>query len=61
LLTSRGMLPKLFLLLGRLMIWAWILTGPWDGDVYRPDVNGTWRSPPAPSSAAVITIAYTGA
>jgi hypothetical protein len=43
LLTSRGMLPKLFLLLGRLMIWAWILTGPWDGDVYRPDVNGTWR------------------
>jgi hypothetical protein len=43
LLTSSGILPKLFLLLGRLMIWAWILTGPWDGDVSRPDVNGTWR------------------
>jgi hypothetical protein len=25
------------------MIWAWILTGPWDGDVSRPDVGGTWR------------------
>ena len=43
LLTSRGMLPKLFLLLGRLLIWAWILTGPWHGDVSRPDVDGTWR------------------
>jgi hypothetical protein len=43
LLPFRGMLPKLLLLLGRLMIWAWILTGPWDGDVSHPDVNGTWR------------------
>ena len=25
------------------VIWAWILTGPWDGDVSRPDVDGTWR------------------
>jgi hypothetical protein len=37
------MLPKLLLLLGRLVIWAWILTGPWDGDVPRPDIGGTWR------------------
>jgi hypothetical protein len=37
------MLPKLVLLLGRLVIWAWILTGPWDGDVPGPDVGDTWR------------------
>jgi hypothetical protein len=43
LLPSREMLPKLLWLLGRLLIWAWILTGPWDGDVSHPDVNGTWR------------------
>jgi hypothetical protein len=43
LLASWIMLPKLVLLLGRLMIWAWILTGPWGGDVSRTDLGGTWR------------------
>jgi hypothetical protein len=37
------MLPKLVLLLGRLVIWAWILTGPWHGDVAGSQGGDTWQ------------------